>query len=105
MRRLTHAQYNNAVRDLVGELSRPADAFPPEGFIHGFKNQAHGQSTSPLLVEAYSAAAEKLVANAFRGGDQNSLIPCEPAGARRRRVLGALRAVVRAARRFGRPLS
>ncbi|MBI1353528.1 MAG: DUF1592 domain-containing protein [Acidobacteria bacterium] len=80
VRRLTHSQYNNAVRDLVGELSRPADQFPPEDFIHGFKNQIHGQSTSPLLMEAYSAAAEKVATNAFRGGDQNHLIPCEPSG-------------------------
>ncbi len=79
VRRLTHSQYNNAVRDLVGELSRPADQFPPEDFIHGFKNQIHGQSTSPLLMEAYSAAAEKVARNAFRGGDQNGLVPCAPA--------------------------
>src|SRR5690606_33005568 len=77
---LTHSQYNNAVRDLVGELSRPADQFPPEDYIHGFKNQIHGQSTSPLLMEAYSAAAEKVATNAFRGGDQNNLLPCEPSG-------------------------
>ena len=80
VRRLTHSQYNNAVRDLLGELSRPADQFPPEDFIHGFKNQIHGQSTSPLLMEAYSAAAEKVARNAFRGGDQNNLIPCSPSG-------------------------
>lgn len=80
VRRLTHSQYNNAVRDLLGELSRPADQFPPEDFIHGFKNQIHGQSTSPLLMEGYSAAAEKVARNAFRGGDQNHLIPCSPAG-------------------------
>ena len=80
VRRLTHSQYNNAVRDLVGELSRPADQFPPEDYIHGFKNQIHGQSTSPLLMEAYSEAAEKVATNAFRGGDQNSLIPCDPTG-------------------------
>ncbi len=78
VRRLTHSQYNNAVRDLLGELSRPADQFPPEDFIHGFQNQVHGQSTSPLLMEAYSAAAEKVARNAFRGGDQNNLVPCAP---------------------------
>ena len=80
VRRLTHSQYNNAVRDLVGELSRPADQFPPEDFIHGFRNQIHGQNTSPLLMEAYSAAAEKVARNAFRFGDRNNLLPCEPSG-------------------------
>ncbi len=76
IRRLTHSQYNNIVGDLFGELSRPADQFPPEDFIHGFKNQAEGQSASPLLMEAYGIAAEKVAVNAFRGGDPNELIPC-----------------------------
>jgi len=80
VRRLTHSQYNNAVRDLLGELSRPSDYFPPEDFIHGFRNQTQGQSTSPLLMEAYSASAERLARNAFRGSDRNNLIPCEPSG-------------------------
>ena len=76
IRRLTHSQYDNIVGDLFGELSRPADQFPPEDFIHGFKNQAEGQSASPLLMEAYGVAAEKVAVNAFRGGDKNKLIPC-----------------------------
>ena len=29
LRRLTHSQYNNTVRDLIGDYSRPADRFPP----------------------------------------------------------------------------
>jgi len=76
IRRLTHSQYDNIVGDLFGELSRPADQFPPEDFIHGFKNQAEGQNASPLLMEAYGLAAEKVAVNAFRGGDPNKLIPC-----------------------------
>ncbi len=80
LRRLTHSQYNNAVRDLLGDQTRPADRFPPEDFVNGFKNQIQAQSISPLLAEAYSAAAEKLAQNAFRGGDTNKLIPCRPAG-------------------------
>ena len=67
LRRLTHSQYNNTVRDLVGDQTRPALQFPQEDFVHGFKNQAEAQSVSPLLAEAYSAAAEKLARNHFRG--------------------------------------
>src|SRR5262249_8847773 len=33
LRRLTHSQYNNTVRDLLGDYSRPADRFPPEDFV------------------------------------------------------------------------
>jgi hypothetical protein len=82
LRRLTHSQYNNTVRDLLGDFSRPADRFPPEDFVNGFKNQLRTQGMPPLLAEAYSAAAEKLALNAFRAGDVNGLLPCKPASAR-----------------------
>lgn len=78
LRRLTHAQYNNTVRDIAGEESRPADAFPKEDFVNGFTNQAEGQSISPLLASAYGAAAERIARNAFRGGDARGLIACQP---------------------------
>lgn len=81
MRRLTHSQYNNTVRDLVGDLSRPADNFPKEDFIGGFKNQSEAQGVPPLQAEAYSEAAERLSRSAFRGGDQQGLIPCKPSSA------------------------
>ena len=77
LRRLTHLQYNNTVRDLLGDQGNLADQFPPEDFVNGFKNQYQSQSISPLLAEAYSLAAEKLAQNAFRGGDTRGLIPCK----------------------------
>jgi hypothetical protein len=82
LRRLTHSQYNNTVRDLLGDYSRPADRFPPEDFVNGFKNQLRTQGMPPLLAEVYSASAEKLALNAFRAGDVNGLVPCKPASAR-----------------------
>jgi len=82
LRRLTHSQYNNTVRDLLHDFSRPADRFPPEDFVNGFKNQLRTQGMPPLLAEAYSGAAEKLALNAFRAGDVNGLVPCKPASAR-----------------------
>jgi hypothetical protein len=82
LRRLTHSQYNNTVRDLLGDQTRPADQFSPEDFLHGFKNQSAAQDISPILAEAYNLAAEKLARNAFAGGeDQNHLIPCQPRSA------------------------
>jgi len=82
LRRLTHSQYNNTVRDLLGDYSRPADHFPPEDFVNGFRNQLRTQGMPPLLAEAYGAAAEKLALNAFRAGDVNGLVPCKPTGGR-----------------------
>src|SRR5262249_45524383 len=64
LRRLTHAQYDNTVSDLLGDISHPARQFPPEDFVNGFKNQIEGQTVSPLLAEAYNAAAERLAAAA-----------------------------------------
>ncbi len=78
LRRLTHSQYNRTVRDLLDDTTRPAGQFPPEDYVNGFKNQYQALSMSPLLAEAYSLAAEKLAANAFRRGDSRNLIPCTP---------------------------
>ena len=78
VRRLTHAQYDNTVRDLLGDYSRPAERFPPEDYVDGFKNQLTAQGMPPLLVETYSTSAERLALNAFRIGDINGLIPCKP---------------------------
>ncbi len=68
LRRLTHHEYNNIVRDLLGDTSQPSNQFPPEDFVNGFKTQFQGQSVSPLLMEAYSQAAEKIARNAARRG-------------------------------------
>ncbi len=81
LRRLTHSQYNNTVRDLLGDQTAPANQFPPEDFVNGFKDQYDAQNLSPLLAESYSTAAEKLARNAFRNGDARGLIPCKPSAA------------------------
>ncbi len=72
LRRLTHSQYNNTVRDLLGDRSLPANQFPPEDFVNGFKNQYDAENLSPLLEDAYSSAAEKLAARYFRNRDTRS---------------------------------
>jgi Protein of unknown function (DUF1592)/Protein of unknown function (DUF1588)/Protein of unknown function (DUF1587)/Protein of unknown function (DUF1585)/Protein of unknown function (DUF1595) len=81
IRRLTHSQYNNTLRDLLGDQTRPADGFPKEDFVHGFKNAAEAQGIPPLLAEAYSDAAERAARGAFRGGDHQGLVSCKPASA------------------------
>src|SRR5262249_24355004 len=87
LRRLTHSQFNNTVRDLLGDQTAPADQFAPEDFINGFRNQSQAQSLSPLLMEVYSSAAEKLARAAFRGCDTHGLIPCKPSVACRARFV------------------
>ena len=91
IRQLTHNQYNTTVRDLLGDQTSPANQFPPEDFVNGFRNQYQAQSISPLLMESYSASAEKLARNAFRGGDTRGLIPCKPSVACRRALRPRIR--------------
>ena len=67
LRRLTHSQYNNTVRDLLKDTSNPANQFPPEDYVNGFKNQYEALSLSPILAEAYSRAAERLAAKLPQG--------------------------------------
>ncbi len=87
VRRLTHSQYNNTVRDLLGDRTAPASQFPPEDFVNGFKNQYQAQALSPLLVEAYGSAAERLARNAFRPGSTSGLVTCSPSAACRAKFI------------------
>jgi hypothetical protein len=76
-RLLTRLQYDNTVRDLLGELSVPARNFPEENLLLGFGNNADAHRASLLLTERHLAAAEDLAAAAVaRGMDQ--LLPCDP---------------------------
>ncbi|MBI1777152.1 MAG: DUF1592 domain-containing protein [Proteobacteria bacterium] len=100
LRRLSHSQYNRTVRDLLGDRSLPANQFPPEDFVNGYKNQYVAQALSPLLEDAYSAAAEKLARAAFRNGDAHGLIPCRPSDACRAQFIAAF-----GAKAFRRPLA
>jgi hypothetical protein len=66
LRRLNRAEYNNTIRDLVGIRFRPADDFPSDDVGYGFDNIGDVLSLSPLLLEKYLAAAEKIVDLAFK---------------------------------------
>jgi hypothetical protein len=66
LRRLNRAEYNNTIRDLLGIRFRPADDFPTDDVGYGFDNIGDVLSLSPLLLEKYLAAAEKIVDLAFK---------------------------------------
>jgi hypothetical protein len=61
LHRLNRAEYDNTVRDLLGDTTRPSRDFPADDHGYGFDNNADVLSLGPLLMEKYSAAAEKLV--------------------------------------------
>jgi hypothetical protein len=74
MKRLTHAEYNNAVRDLLGDGSRPALAFPPDTQVGLFDNAISAQTVSILLGDQYLDAA---VALAEGVTDLDALAGCD----------------------------
>ncbi len=71
IRRLNRTEYNNTIRDLVGVDFRPADDFPSDDVGEGFDNIGDVLSISPLLLEKYLDAAEKIAETAIVGGDDS----------------------------------
>ncbi len=76
IRRLTRFEYNNTVRDLLGDTTGPADVLPPEEEVAGFNNQAAALTTSDLLIEQYMKVAEGVSARAIE--NLASILPCDP---------------------------
>ena len=64
-RRLNRVEYNNTIRDLVGVDFKPADDFPADDSGYGFDNIGDVLSLSPVLMEKYLAAAEKIARKAI----------------------------------------
>jgi hypothetical protein len=78
MRRLTQSEYNNTVRDLLGDTSALADDFVADGKVGLFENNAYSPMTT-ILATQYAEAAETLAASAAQNLD--TLLPCDPAAA------------------------
>lgn len=77
LRRLTRFEFNNTVRDLLGDDTLPGNAFPSEVIGNGFGNDANAQPVSSLLVEQYAAVAESVAARATETPERlAALAPC-----------------------------
>ncbi len=60
--RLSHAEYNNTVRDLLGVDLHPASKFPTDGSGgSGFDNIADTLFVPPILMERYLEAADEVL--------------------------------------------
>jgi hypothetical protein len=73
---LTRFEYNNILRDLLGDTTEPARGFPPENVVEGYRTNASANQANPLLVESYLTAAEKVAATAVQTRLLN-VAPCE----------------------------
>lgn len=79
LRRLNRVEYNNTVRDLLGVDLQPADDFPGDDVGYGFDSIGDVLTMSPLLMEKYLKAAERIV--------QEGLTPPPPPQPQVQRVL------------------
>jgi hypothetical protein len=63
-RRLNRAEYTNTIRDLLAVEFRADRTFPTDDSGEGFDNIAEILTISPVLMESYMNAAERIAANA-----------------------------------------
>lgn len=77
MRRLSHAEYNHTVADLLGDATAPASAFPADVASFGYDNNADRLEVTTILAEDYLATADALATRAV--GNLAALLPCDPA--------------------------
>lgn len=76
LRRLTHEEYDNSVRDLLGDTTGPAKDFVTDTQVGLFDNTATTQTVPELLAEQYLDSAMTL---AERVTDVKALAGCDPA--------------------------
>jgi hypothetical protein len=82
--RLTNAEYNNTVRDLLFTTSQPANAFDPvSAGASGFTNDSDHLTVYSDLIASYYAAAESLAqgviaSKGVTGGAYSKIVTCAP---------------------------
>ena len=84
VRRLNRVEYNNTIRDLLGIDFSPADDFPSDDVGYGFDNIGDVLSVSPLLMEKYLDAAEKISEKTINSADPTKAKKLRFAGKGRR---------------------
>ncbi|HEX7465955.1 MAG TPA: DUF1587 domain-containing protein, partial [Usitatibacter sp.] len=90
IRRMTVWEYDNTLRDVLGDTSRPGAALLPEDVRAPFDNDFIAQETSKVLVEAAETlsanVAARLIADVPR---RASVTGCQPSGPADTACLGA----------------
>jgi len=88
-RRLNRNEYSNTIRDLLGVEFRAEKDFPTDDSGYGFDNIGDVLTISPVLMEKYISAAERIAARAI-GADP---LPKKPLTAEYSRTNGQLRRI------------
>jgi hypothetical protein len=80
LRRISRVEYDNMVRDLLGDTTAPATGFPPESpLTEGVNFQANTyEGVSALIVQDYAQAAESLAEAAVSSASTLAkILPCQ----------------------------
>jgi hypothetical protein len=81
LRRLTRTEYDNALRDLLGDTTRSGWARLPEDAFEPFDNDAGAQVASGVLVETLEALADEAATRVFSDAARRAqLVGCAPTG-------------------------
>ena len=76
LRRLTRTEYDNTVRNLVGDTTRPGSGFPADEGSSGSTTKRPRSPVSSLLANQYLVASEQIAARATEHLD--GLLGCDP---------------------------
>jgi hypothetical protein len=78
LRRLSHREYNNVVRDLLGDTTQPASALGLDVYTNGFDNGSDGLLVQGSDVLGYETVAETLAATAVASNLPLLIGSCNP---------------------------
>jgi hypothetical protein len=78
IRRMNRFEYDNTIRDLLGDTTHPAADFGAEEEALGFNNNAANLVTSSALAEKYLLAAEGIAERATASPTMSTVLPCDP---------------------------
>jgi hypothetical protein len=104
LRRLSNREYDNVVRDLLGDSSSPATKFVIDVYQNGYDNGSAGLAVQSDQIVDYQGAAEALAATAVQNNIGQVLGGCDPAASGDQACLEALLSSF-APRAFRRPLT
>ena len=76
LRRLSHGELQNTLRDLLGVDAAFAQTLVPDTVVNGFDNNAAALTVTPLLFGQLRDAAEKTAGQVTM--DLTKLVPCSP---------------------------
>lgn len=77
--RLTHRQYDNSVRDLLGVDTQPSSAFLGDPSVSGFSNNADQLVVTDRLARDYRRAAEEIASDLLADPPRLlGLVSCDP---------------------------